>query len=309
MEPQIPAYYYKEKAKEYDKKVYDKFLTSFENKYGGIIDNAINVIGNEYRNTKLSGPAINLANLGVTPNVIKSSLGEVERSEISESSNTFILQGDQPREGYIQRSQGVNLEKVNDVLDYFADFIDGVEEVDAVSGGAFNDRKQAAIQSLVSKYSNDGETALTEDILRDEKKLKSWYKEYSERGVDYTFENASFLYNNATGQLIYGDNKFVDDRIKRAEEEGDVGNFEKIKNAKDLESSLSFLIPQKDNDLEDAINTSYYNIIGLQRELLKNKQVGSGQFTEFNENVRSKSLINKPLSLKGDSFLIKKYND
>jgi hypothetical protein len=308
---------YKQLEKQYRKETYNNFLNSFENKYGYIVDKAVNDIGDKYRIDKLGTAGINMLNIGLMPDVTKEVLGASERAEIDLTANTFIKQGDKEREGYIARTEGVNLEKVNDVLNFYADFVDSSVDIkNSRELNIFNDKKEKAITELLSKYGEDGkETGLTREILENPNELKKWYTKYAERAVDYTFENAGFLYNNKTGELVYGDAKYVDDRRKEAEQNGEEvivveskKELERLKNR--YKNNINFVIPEKDDDLEDVINTSYYNVLGLQRELLKTGQVNNAKdFKNFNGNIQDGQLTNKPTAISGDSFLVKKYNE
>ena len=332
---------YKELQKEYRKETYDNFINAFENRYGYIVDAAIDNIGNRYRVDILARPAINMLNIGLLPSVVKEAIGKGERADIDLTSTAFIKQGDIPDDNFInrlndeigefitgkppevktseksgERTAGVNLDKVKDVLNFYADFVDGSEDIkNKREYESFQNKRENAIENLLSKYGNDGATKLTRDILENPNKLKDWYLKYAQRGVDYTFEDAGFLYNNKTGELIYGDFKYVDDRREQAEQNDEdvvlVKSEKELKKliSKELDGNLKYVIPEKDGDLEDVINTAYYNILGLQRELLKTGQVRGEDFTVFNKNVKDKTLTGKPKALEGDSFLVKKYND
>ena len=293
---------------------YNAFIDGFYNKYKPIVDQQINDLGKNYMYKDFSENATALLKSGFDMNFIRATTKQLADEEaVTTAGEFFIMQGDKPRPVYkgtvinsvtgrpyvdesSNRTSGVNIDKADAVALY-------INEEDPV-------KKQEYKEELISMYSKDGDTAITEEDLSTDEKTKEWYRKYIQRGLKYDIkEDYSFLYDPATGKLLYGTDQFVDDRRKKLEEKSGEGSVTVVKDVNELQNILPFIIPENSQDLVGKIDESYYNIMGIQKELLNSLPKDDPRRKQFEENLAANDLVNKPMPMEEDSLLAKLYNE
>ena len=318
--------YGKQVEKDYDAHVYSKFINAFDRKYGYIADRHIDNIGNEYQVTDAAGNVVNMLNAGVPVNEVKERVSDSQFGKVKNiTTNFFIKKGDKTirqtsgslktgKYSNDKQTEGVNLQKAEDVMSFYSSF--GSNRNPFANGSdkaaQWESARKGQINRLIDKYEGDGDTKLTEEDLMSPKGIKKWYGNYIERGVDFDFEDDfRFLYNKKTGELVYGTKQYVDDRrnkdIQKGINQEDViyvdSEEERLKLEKLYKSNLGNFLTENNNDLNSVINQSYHNVLGLQKLL-----VDATGNNDFKKNIEAGEILSKPVAIKGDSYLVKKYN-